>query len=78
MNNDSSKKFGKRFIKAGRKTLRTKLYMATVASIKFNPTTKKKYQQLKEAGKHSKVAITACMRHLLITINSMLAKNKYG
>ena len=33
---------------------------------RFNPDLKKKYQDLKDAGKPSKVAITAVMRKLLI------------
>ena len=56
----------------GRHTVRTALYMATVSAIRANPPIRSFYQRLKAKGKPSKVAITACMRKLLIVLNAML------
>ncbi|MCX5834279.1 MAG: IS110 family transposase, partial [Deltaproteobacteria bacterium] len=33
------------------------------------------YQRLREAGKSFKVAITACMRKILIILNTMIKNN---
>ncbi len=74
-NNDSGKKFGSRMIKGGRKSFRNILYMATVSAIKCNRVINAHYQKLKAAGKPVKLAITACMRKLLLIINSMLANS---
>jgi transposase len=46
--------------------------MATLAAIRWNPAIKAFYQRLTAAGKCHKVAITACMRKLLIIANAML------
>ncbi len=72
-NNDSGKKFGSRMIKGGRKSFRNILYMATVSAIKSNKVIRTHYLKLKDSGKPTKLAITACMRKLLIILNSMLA-----
>ena len=74
INRDSGKKLGKHFIGEGRGQVRHVLYMATLVAIRFNPTFKAFYQQLKARGKESKVAIIACMRKLL-TILNLLIKN---
>jgi len=52
--------------------VRSALYMATLSAIKWNPVIKAFYNRLIEAGKKKKVAITACMRKLLIILNSMV------
>ena len=39
---------------------------------RFNPVIKDFYQRLLSAGKPKKLALTACMRKLLIILNSML------
>ena len=72
MNRDSGTLRGKRMITGGRKYVRNALYMAASAARRFNPVIKAFYLRLREAGKSYKVAITACMRKLLIIINSML------
>ena len=56
----------------GRREVRKALYMATVSAIRANPPIRDFYQRLKSNGKPSKVAITACMRKLLVTLNAML------
>ena len=47
------------------------LNLALVAS-RFNPVIRDFYQRLLAAGKPKKLALTACMRKLLILLNSML------
>jgi transposase len=63
---------GRRQIRGGRCDLRCVLYMATVASLRFNPVIKAFYKRLKAAGKPSKLAMVACMRKLLVTLNAMV------
>lgn len=75
MNRDSGKFKGRRFITGGRMHVRNALYMASLSAIRFNPVIKTYYRRLKELGKESKEALVACMRKILIIINSMV-KNK--
>jgi transposase len=48
------------------------LYMATLTATRYNPIIKIFYTRLIEAGKVTKVAITACMRNLLTILNAMI------
>ena len=50
----------------------TALYMAALCATRFNPVVRAFYQRLVGVGKHKKVAIVACMRKLLITMNIMI------
>ena len=72
MNRDSGKHCGKRFTQGGRIQVRNALYMATLVATRFNPKTREFYQRLVTRGKPKKVAITACMRKLLIGINNLM------
>ena len=45
--------------------------MATVASTRANPAIRAFYRRLVDAGKPSKVALTACMRKLLVFCNAL-------
>jgi transposase len=72
LNCDSGKYKGRRRIWGGRSSVRSILYMATLAAIRCNPAIKGFYQRLLAAGKCHKVAATACMRKLLIIVNAML------
>jgi transposase len=72
LNYDSGKFKGRRRIWGGRAAVRSGLYMATMAAIRYNPAIKGFYQRLIAAGKCHKVAATACMRKLLIILNAML------
>lgn len=63
---------GPRHIRGGRTNVRSALYMATLAAIRCNPVIKGYYVHLRKLGKKTKVALTACMRKLLIILNSML------
>lgn len=76
VNRDSGKKRGKRRIFGGRGAVRSVLYMATLSAIKHNPTLRKFYEQLLARGKEKKVAITACMRKLLVLLNAMVRSNQ--
>lgn len=71
-NNDSGKKHKKRRIFGGRAGIRPTLYMGTLVAIRFNPVIKSFYKRLIDNGKPTKVAITACMRKLLVILNSMV------
>ena len=71
-NHDSGKFKGKRAIRGGRAAVRSVLYMATVAAMRFNPVIKRFAQRLKQAGKLNKVIIVACMRKLLSILNAMI------
>lgn len=72
----SGKWKGSRFIGGGRKFLREALYMPALVAMRFNPDMKVKYQQLKEAQKPSKVAITAIMRKLIILANALVKNDR--
>lgn len=63
---------GVRRIRGGRADVRTGLYMATLAAIRCNPILRPIYQRLVAAGKPKKVALTACMRRLLVIVNAMV------
>jgi transposase len=71
-NNDSGKRRGKRRIFGGRTSVRSVLYMAALSATKHNPVIKAFYERLLAKGKVKKVAITACMRKLLVILNSMV------
>ncbi|MGH3686736.1 MAG: IS110 family transposase [Pyrinomonadaceae bacterium] len=73
---DTGKSTGKRFCKGGRNSIRRVLYMATIAATRFNPVIKQHYQKLCDSGKLKKVALIACARKLLITLNAILKNNR--
>ncbi len=75
LNRDSGTLRGRRTIWGGRATVRAALYMATLVATRFNPVIRQFYQRLLDAGKRKKVAIVACMRKLLIILNSMVRYN---
>ncbi|MCY3748340.1 MAG: IS110 family transposase [Chloroflexi bacterium] len=70
-NRDSGAWRGRRAIWGGRASVRAVLYMATVAATRANPAIRAFYQRLVAAGKRPKVALTACMRKLLIFCNAL-------
>ncbi len=74
MNQDSGKKRGLRSIQGGRANARTLLYMPTLTAIRCNPVIQAFYQRLLDKGKPTKVALTACMRKVLVILNSMVRK----
>jgi transposase len=75
-NDDSGRHQGKRRIYGGRAPARTALYMAVLVGARYNPVIKAFYQRLRAAGKPAKVALTACMRKLLIIVNTMIREGR--
>ncbi|ACJ27671.1 ISSwp5, transposase [Shewanella piezotolerans WP3] len=72
MNKESGRFKGHRKIQGGRHQVRTVLYMAMMSAIQSNPVFKETYQRLVAAGKPKKVAIIACVRKMVVILNSML------
>ena len=73
---DSGKMRGRRTIWAGRATLRACLCMAAVAAARgSNPVIAGFYRRLRQAGKPAKLALTACMRKPVVTLDAMLRTN---
>lgn len=70
MNRDSGQMTGKRRIRGGRAPVRVALYMATLSAMRWDPTLRAHYQQLRARGKLGKVALVACMRKLLTIVNA--------
>lgn len=77
INNDSGTMKGKRHIRGGRWEVRRALYMPVLgAATRHNKRLKQDYERLVAAGKPKKVALTACMRKLLVWANAVLLSNK--
>jgi transposase len=74
-NHDSGKLRGKRSIWGGRLSVRSALYMAALTARRCNPIIRAFADRLKQAGKPFKVILTACMRKLLVILNSILRDN---
>lgn len=72
LNRDSGKMRGHRGIWGGRSAVRATLYMCALVGTRHNPILRAFYARLVAAGKPKKVALTACMRKLLTTLNAML------
>jgi transposase len=71
-NRDSGRFRGKRSIWGGRASVRSVLYMAALTARTHNPILRDFAKRLEGAGKPFKVVITACMRKLLIILNTIL------
>jgi transposase len=71
-NSDSGARVGRRRIKGGRPAVRRVLYMATWSVIRTHERYKAKYAALRAAGKVAKVALVACMRSFLVSLNAMV------
>lgn len=72
INKESGKYKGQRKIQGGRHQVRTVLYVAMMSAIQSNPVFKVTYQRLVAAGKPKKVALIACIRKMVVILNSML------
>jgi transposase len=68
---DSGERRGERHVWGGRGEIRAVLYMATLCAIRHNPPLQTFFARLTAHGKPFKVAITACMRKLLVTLNAI-------
>lgn len=76
-NHDSGQLRGARCIWGGRAPVRNALYMAALSAKRFNDTIRRFAERLAEnspvrPGKVPKVILTACIRKLLIILNTML------
>jgi transposase len=72
MSRDSGQMRGRRTVWGGRPGVRATLYMAAVTAIRCNPLIADAYRRLRGRGKPAKVALTACMRKLVVILNAML------
>jgi transposase len=72
LNRDSGTFRGRRMVAGGRSSVGRVLFMATLTAIRFNPPVRAFYQHLTQAGRPAKLALTACMRKLLVTLNAMV------
>ena len=68
----SGKSNGQMHIWGGRKDVRSVLYMAAFTACRFNPVIRSFAERLRDNGKAYKVIITACMRKLLVILNTMI------
>lgn len=75
-NNTSGKSDRRRTIWGGRASVRSALYMASVASLRCNRVMREFYDRLRAKNKPAKVALVACMRKLLIILNAMVRCNR--
>jgi transposase len=72
LNCDSGTRRGTRIIWGGRATVRTALYMATIAAVRCNPVFRTFYARLCARGKRPKVARIATVHKLLTILNAMV------
>ena len=72
MNRESGTFKGTRKIRGGRYRIRTVMFMAMMSTIQSNTKFRGVYQRMVSAGKPKKVAIIACMRRMLTTLNTMV------
>ena len=76
VNRDSGMMRGKRTTGGGRHTIRNPLFMAAMVAAQHNPKIKAFYQRLLANGKPKRVALVACMRKLLVILNTMIRNNQ--
>ena len=76
VNRDSGQFRGKRMTGGGRCEIRTLLYMPTLVAIQHNPVIRDFYNHLIKNGKNKMVAVVACMRKILVILNSMVKNNQ--
>jgi len=76
INHDSGQHKGKRMINGGRAPVRASLYLGAVVAIRHNPIIKDFYERLLSRGKPKKLAITACVRKMLVILNAMVRDQK--
>jgi transposase len=74
---DSGRRRGPRRIQGGRRKVRNAFYMPCLgAATQHNPVLKEFYQRLVAKGKLKKVAVIACMRKLIVILNTMIARGE--
>ncbi len=75
MNHDSGAHRGRRNVAGGRAKIRGPLYMSALSAARWNPAIRAFHRRLLDAGKANKVALTACMRKLLVILNAIVKHN---
>lgn len=71
--NDSGSKSGYRTTKGGGRSLVKKaLFLVALSAIRFNDEISTFFQMKREQGKRKMVAITACMRKIIVCLNAIL------
>ena len=74
---DSGQRRGERHIRGGRRWIRNAIYMPCLgAATQNNPVIKAFYDRLIAKGKPPKVALVACMRKLIIILNTLIARRQ--
>src|SRR5215208_2263331 len=73
---DSGTLRGRRLVYGGRAPVRAVLYTGALVATKRNPAVRAFYQRLLARGKPKKLALTACMRKLLVMLNAMAKANE--
>ncbi len=68
---------GRRYIRDGRHSVRTVLFVSMMSSIQFLPKLKPMYERLVDAGKPKKVALVACMKKQLKILNTIVKNGTY-
>jgi transposase len=71
-NSDSGNLQAPRHISGGRMAVRCALYLAALSAVRHDRILKEFYQRLRKAGKRPLVALTACMRKLIVLMNHLL------
>lgn len=71
-NRDSGQWRGQRMIRGGRVAVRQTLFMAALVACRANGTLHEFYLRLVRLGKPKKVAIVACLRKLLVILNTII------
>ena len=74
---ESGRYKGKRVTQGGRAQVRTVLYIAMMSAIQCNPIFKATYQRLVACGKPKKVAIIACVRKMVVLLNTLLKNGSH-
>ncbi|GMR20563.1 MAG: IS110 family transposase [Gammaproteobacteria bacterium] len=72
INRESGTYNGHRKVRGGRHQIRTVMFMAMLSAIQCNPVFKATYNRLLDAGKPKKTAIIACVRKMIVILNSMV------
>lgn len=73
---DSGTFRGKRMTGGGRKKIRSRLFMPTLAAVRHNPVLRAYYNKLLGKGKCKMVALVAVMRKLICIMNAMAKNNQ--
>jgi len=76
VNRDSGTMRGRRTTGGGRSSVRNGLYMAALVATRHNPKIKAFYQRLLANGKAKMTALVACIRKLLVILNTMIRNNQ--